>query len=689
MIWGIAKSKGGNVIRKPFRLHRGLLIPNLSLAAVEGIIFFVFLLLVPKDPENNFFLGFSSKRLLLLAGVLAITIFFLTLFVYFQHNAIKASRIDTWVLLQENRIPTLLIGYFFFWVAIYTLLVIYQPGILHILDDSSIMVRLAPYWGLALLIPLQLAGFWIFEWKSRTFTLPLFLTLASFVGFLVLGLLVYQQYGLAWDEPLQVNIGRTNWNYIKNHNPKFLTFNDRYYGPAYELILLRLTYNADTRQMYLDRHLYNFLFFFAGVVAFYWLAHRLFNSLWLALLASVCLMLSPRIFADSFYNSKDIPFMVVFIFAMITLVLFLDRPTWITAVLHGGVSAFLIAIRVAGIFIPLITIVFLIAKWIFQPRPRKFIGMELLAASIYLLLTFGLTTLFWPILWHDPLGEFVNALNRMSQYPWIGDILYLGNLIKTDQLPWHYIPVWISISTPLLYLGCFGLGVILMVTGLFRQSVNWFEGEGRNNLIILVCFFGPLLAVIILHSILYDAWRQIFFIYPAFLLIAVQGIRLGIPILRRWLQPVVLYSFVAILLTVGLLDPVLFMVRNHPYENIYFNRLAGEDMVQIKQRFDLDYWGLAFKQGIDYILATDPSKEIPIYVTDPPGEEYIDNFLPNNQRKRLVIEDSPDQARYFVGNYRYHPEEYSLNKKIYSVTVDGASILSIFDLRMEPDNQNK
>jgi hypothetical protein len=146
---------------------------------------------------------------------------------------------------------------------------------------------------------------------------------------------------------------------------------------------------------------------------------------------------------------------------------------------------------------------------------------------------------------------------------------------------------------------------------------------------------------------------------------------------------------VAILLIVGLLDPVVFMVRNHPFENIYFNRLAGEDMVQIKQRFDLDYWGLAFKKGIDYILATDPGKEIPIYVTDPPGEEYIDNFLPDNQRNRLVIEDSPDQARYFVGNYRYHPEEYSFGKKIYSVTVDGASILSVFDLRMEPDNQNK
>jgi hypothetical protein len=688
---GIIHEKGGiHINRKTdFRLSRGLLIPNLRLATAEGIIFFVFLLLVQKDPKNNFIVGFSSKRLLLLAGIFAITVLFLTFFVYFQHNAIKASRIDTWLLSKVSRVPTLLTGYFFFWLTIYTWLAIYKPGVLHILEEPSYMVRLAPYWGLSLLIPLQLACFWFFEWKSGTFTLPFYLALVSFIGFLVLGLLVYQQYGLAWDEPLQVNIGQTNWAYIKNHNPKLLTFNDRYYGPAYELILLHLTYNTDTRQMYLERHLFNFLFFFAGVVAFYWLAQRLFSSSWMALLASVCLMLSPRIFADSFYNTKDVPFMVVYIFTMITLVLFLDRPTWITAVLHAGVSAFLIAIRVPGIFIPVITIVFLIAKWIFQPSPRKIVGRELLATSIYLILTLSLTILFWPILWHDPLGEFINSLNRMSQYPWIGNILYLGNLIKTDQLPWHYIPIWISISTPLLYLACFGLGVILMVAGLFRQSGNWFEGEKRNSLIILTFFFCPLLAVIILHSILYDAWRQMFFIYPAFLLAAVQGIRLVTRILRRWLQPIVLYSFVVISLAIGLLDPVAFMVRNHPYENIYFNRLAGVSMVQIKQRFDLDYWGLAFKQGIDYILATDPGNRIPIYVTDPPGEEYIDNFLPDNQRNRLIIEDSPDQARYFVGNYRYHPEEYSFNNKIYSVTVDGASILSVFDLNTEPDNQNK
>lgn len=485
-----------------------------------------------------------------------------------------------------------------------------------------------------------------------------------------------------------MDIGRTNWNYIRERDPKLLTFKDRYYGPAYEFILLRLTDSLDTRQMYLARHLYNFLFFFAGVVAFFWLARRLFSSSWMALMASLCLVLSPRIFADSFYNTKDIPFMVVFIFAISTLVLFIKRPGWGISILHGAVSAFLIAIRVSGILIPMLTWVFLSARWVLQLRPGKIVLREILAGLIYLIFILGLTTLFWPILWHDPLSEFFGALNEMSHYPYGNDVLYLGHLLNPNQPPWHYIPIWISISTPLLYLVCFGLGVMTMLADLIRQPGKLFEGKKRDNLIILTCFFGPVLAVILLRSTLYNAWRQMFFIYPPFLLIAVQGMRSVIHFLGHRLRPFVLYPVLVISLAVGLSDPAIFMVRNHPFENVYFNRLAGENMAQIKQRFELDYWGLAFKQGVDYILKFDPGNIIPIYVT-PPGIYYINYLLPDILQDRLVVKDSPNQARYFVGSYVFRPEEYPYKKKIYSIDVDGASLLSVFDLRVEPDNQSK
>jgi hypothetical protein len=509
------------------------------------------------------------------------------------------------------------------------------------------------------------------------------------VGFVALGISVYQDYGIAWDEPPQVTIAQVNWSYIRYRDSQLHTSQDPYYGPAYEVLLLRLTEAQDTRKMVLQRHLFNFLFFVMGLAAFFWLARRLLASSWLAWIACLCLMLSPRIFADSFYNTKDIPFMVVFIIAMLSMVLFLDRPNWITAILHGGFSAFLIAIRVPGIIIPAMTFVFLVARWIFQRRPARVVSREGLAGSIYLVFTLGLTIFFWPILWENPLGKFINSLYQMSHYPWGSDLLYLGRAVKPSQLPWHYIPVWISISTPLLYLASFGVGLLTLLINWVRKAGGWLEGEKRNYLIILIGFFGPLLAVVGLHANLYDAWRQMFFIYPPFLLAATLGMRSIYRLLRRCLRPSSVIPAALILLAVGLLEPVMFMVRNHPYENVYFNRLAGDNMAQIKQNFELDYWGLAFKQGIDYILKSDPERKIPIYITLPPGKMYIQYLLPINLKDRLVIKDAPEQARYFLGNYRTHPDEYPYRDKIYSADVGGTSILSVFDLRGEPGNQSQ
>jgi hypothetical protein len=532
------------------------------------------------------------------------------------------------------------------------------------------------------------SGVTIFRRRIK-FSPVLILSLAFFAGLLLLGFHVYKDYGIGWDEPAQLKIALTNYSYIFNHDPALLSFKNRYYGAIYELILLKLTNNPDIRQMYLGRHLFNFLFYFSGVSVFFWLARRLFSNAWLALLASLCLVLSPRIFADSIYNTKDIPFMVAAIFAIATLVIFLDRPGVWSAFVHAGFSAFLIAIRVPGIFIPFLTLAFLAASWVFLRRPGPVIKREMGLAAVYLALTAGLIVLFWPILWHDPLGEFVNALQNMSKFPWDNPVFYQGIPYQSADLPWHYIPVWIAISTPLLYLAGFGVGSAAMLAHLFRGMGNWFEGEKRDNLILLACFFGPLLAVLAVHPVLYDAWRQMFFIYPPLLLIAISGMRTGAGWLRRLLPAQFSYAAAAIILSVGLLEPAVFMIRYHPNENIYFNRLAGENMTQITHLYETDYWGLAYKQGIDFILSTDPGENIPVMMAEIPGEDYVNDLLPPSLKDRLVLIGQEKNARYLVADYRFHPGDYPYQKEIYSVKVGGASILSVFDLRGEPGNQSK
>jgi len=78
---------------------------------------------------------------------------------------------------------------------------------------------------------------------------------------------------------------------------------------------------------------------------------------------------SPRIFADAFFNSKDIPFLAVFIINIHTMMRLFDRPTWSRALCHALVSGILIAIRVLGLLIPCLTVFWMCGMSVFD-TPR-------------------------------------------------------------------------------------------------------------------------------------------------------------------------------------------------------------------------------------------------------------------------------------------------------------------------------
>ena len=60
-----------------------------------------------------------------------------------------------------------------------------------------------------------------------------------------------------------------------------------------------------------------------------------------------------------------------------------------------------------------------------------------------------------------PGTDFFHAFGVMNRFPITYNILYLGKFIKSTAVPWHYIPVWILITTPMLFtlfflIGAFG-----------------------------------------------------------------------------------------------------------------------------------------------------------------------------------------------------------------------------------------
>ena len=104
-------------------------------------------------------------------------------------------------------------------------------------------------------------------------------------------------------------------------------------------------------------------------------------------------------------------------------------------------------------------------------------------------------------------------------------MLYLGSFVSATTLPWHYVPVWIIITTPIVYTFGFLIGCITSGAAILKEPFMFYTNhQKRNDAIFLSWFFLPLVAVIVLKSVVYDSWRQLFFVYPAFLLISLKGL---------------------------------------------------------------------------------------------------------------------------------------------------------------------
>ena len=508
---------------------------------------------------------------------------------------------------------------------------------------------------------------------------------------LATGAVVLDDFGVSFDETIQRQIGILNYLYLSQGTARLFDqdFAERHYGPAFEILLVLIEEQLrlhDSRAIFLVRHGVTFLLFCVGVAFFYRLCVRQFRSWPTAIFACGCLVLSPRIFADSFYNSKDLPFLSVFVVSVYTLVRFLDEGTARRAFWHALSSAVLVDIRIVGLLVPAMTLFLATADLLFVRSSNRSAvrraGMLLMYAALLACFTFA----FFPYLWRSPLEHLLEVLAKMSQFPFTGTVRYLGRDLPPGALPWHYIPVWIGITTPLAYLGLFGVG-LLVVTGscLTRPARLFGDPERRNNLLWVLWCLVPLAAVMATKAIVYDAWRHLFFVYPGLLIIAVEGARRVAGSLRR-LLPAGLGAraggLAGALCLLVFAEPLVFMVRYHPYGNVFFNRLAGDGMQTVRDRFEVDYWGLSYRRGLEYVLRQDSREPIKVRLRPGRGEASA-AILPAAERRRLLFVDRGRDAEYFLTNYRWHWGEYQYPRDVYSVRIGDASIMTVYDLRVD------
>ena len=110
-----------------------------------------------------------------------------------------------------------------------------------------------------------------------------------------------------------------------------------------------------------------------------------------------------------------------------------------------------------------------------------------------------------------------------------------GQYYPSEALPWHYLPVWIGISTPIIILAGFviGIGEWIRSTILFFQGVTddtlkkigrWVSNPDTLPWLAVAGWLViPIISIYLFHSVLYNGWRHLFFIYPPIVLFSVRG----------------------------------------------------------------------------------------------------------------------------------------------------------------------
>ncbi len=521
-----------------------------------------------------------------------------------------------------------------------------------------------------------------------------FFPILFFLSYLFLGLNIVDHYGMSWDEAVQRNYGLVALDYVMEKLglpwEKFEPDRSLNTNPGKQYTVLFSMFCAgmerllgledDFRGRYLMRHIIVFLLFWSATVFFYKLLFQYFRNWKWSLLGIAFIVLSPRIFAHSFYNPKDIVLLSFYLIASYTLVqfLFFKNARW--AIWHGMATGIAINGRFPALILVALTIFMLLLEFL-QDSDRKVAKKISLLSMLYLGMTALITFMFFPYLWESTASRATESFQMMANFPWGSQNLWFGTFVDGENIPWYYIPVWMGITTPLLYLLLYLIGVFFAFRQLWKNigaRKLWRTRKEQLTIVNLGLMLGPLCAVVVLQSTLYNGWRQLYFIYPAFIFLAITGLY------QLWgvLKPPIQWGFSGVIF-LSLFFTIMTMVRIHPNQQVYFNVLAGK---RLAQRFDMDYWGVAYYQAWQALAEKAPDGPVTVKCANYPCEDNF-RYLPNAFKNKVKLVWNIEQADFFMSNFRrpgehqkFMTQTYPYSREYFSIKVYASPIIGVYKL---------
>jgi hypothetical protein len=270
--------------------------------------------------------------------------------------------------------------------------------------------------------------------------------------------------------------------------------------------------------------------------------------------------------------------------------------------------------------------------------------------------------IFWPYLWQNPLSRYFSSLSEAADFPYIGNVIFAGKTYPHGQLPVDFFPTLFSIQFT-------ETAVVLILAGILLAGFYLFRKPNlRLDMLLMGAWLiAPIAAAILLHSTIYNNFRQFLFIVPPLFLFASLALQAIWKRLKRRL------SFFVPLVVLILLPGLYANWQLHPYQYIYYNSLVG-GVAGASHSYEVDYWFTTYKEATEYVNQVAPKNSVVYFwssditalpyarpdltLTSDPNQEHI----LNKQTFYAVI------PTHFIGSQFYFPR----SKEIYQISRGGA-----------------
>ncbi|HET7849837.1 MAG TPA: glycosyltransferase family 39 protein [Pseudolabrys sp.] len=429
-----------------------------------------------------------------------------------------------------------------------------------------------------------------------------------FVALAAIAAATFRDYGLGWDDFTHSQYGDL---LLKLYGSGFsdtraLSFVNLYkYGGAFDMAAA-LAAKLLPFGLFETRRLIGAAIGLVGLFATFRLARRLGGPS-AGLIALLLLATCPLYYGHMFINAKDAPFAAAMAVMLLGFVRALDtyphpdaRAVALAGIGIGLAFGSRILAVVAAPYVALALLLIVIAE-------RRAVGWRGAAAHFgefvltmlpALALGYLMMGLLWPWSIVSPLNPVyaTEYFDTFFEKPW--KELYEGALISVPDMPATYLPHLFALKIPEIMLVLGSVGTIGSFVAAARPDIA--ANRRAGFLAVALAALMPVVIAMIARPALYNGLRHFVFVVPPFAALAgVAGAWL-FDTARRYGKAAP--AALAAVFLAGIAMPASDMVRLHPYEYTAFNWSSG-GVRAVRDRYMLDYWGLAFKQAADDLRA--------------------------------------------------------------------------------------